>query len=490
FATLTHELRTPLNGILGMTALVASSRLEPEARDHLTAIKQSGELLSDLINDILDYSRIEAGKVALDAAPFDPEAAAQAVAELLSPKAREKGLEIVTLARANAPGVVMGDEGRFRQILFNLAGNAVKFTEAGGVTIEIGRAKNGDLRVSVKDTGPGIAQEHHAAIFEEFTQADSSIARRYGGTGLGLAIVKRLAEAMKGRVGVESAPGRGATFWAELPLQEAGDAAASPKLMNLRIGVLTGSDVLAQALIATIASSGGAAARAAPDALESFDVVLIDHGAVQGDDLAAIAASARGVVALAPQEEREAIALHREAGIAHYVIKPIRRRSLAERILIAAGLARGARAAEADDDDRAQAPTLQGARVLLAEDNPINALLARTLLTRAGAEVDVVSTGRGAAEAAHAVAYDLIFLDLRMPELDGLAAARLIRGDGGQSARAPLVALTADAGEADRRAAHAAGMDAFVTKPIDAAQLASVAARFTRASKPGSFGPG
>lgn len=493
FATLTHELRTPLNGILGMAGLMGHSRLDPEARDHLRAIRQSGEHLLDLINEILDYSRLEAGKLTLEDAPFDAEATAQAVAELLSPKAFEKGIEIAVVLKPGAPTHVRGDESRFRQILFNLAGNAVKFTERGGVTIELGlppgARMGGRLKLIVRDTGPGVSADAQAQIFQEFEQADASIARRYGGAGLGLAIVKKLADAMGGSVGVDSRPGQGAAFWADLPLPFASAPQSAPQLAGVRAALVTPSDVLARSLDAAIVGMGGEAQRAADaGALGAANVVIVDHAAhVDAHTLGEIMRRAP-VVVLAPQEERDVIALYREAGVKHYVVKPVRRRSLAERLILATGRAAAtANAPSTDDayldDDRARPPSLAGLRVLLAEDNPVNALIARTILARSGATVDVVSDGEEAVAAARAVPYDLIFLDLRMPRLDGVSAAQRIRTSDGASAAAPIVALTADAGEADRRRVLAAGMDDFLTKPIDPHRLAAVAGRFTGAAK-------
>ncbi|HRO04050.1 MAG TPA: ATP-binding protein, partial [Terricaulis sp.] len=259
FATLTHELRTPLNGVLGMAGLLELSKLEPNQREYLAAIKQSGEHLLDLITEILDYSRLEAGHVALENAPFDPEAVMQDVAELLSPKAQSKGLEVAVVVRADAPQAVIGDDGRLRQILFNLAGNAVKFTESGGVTIDMAPRPGGRVRFSVRDTGPGVPPEKQALIFEEFAQADAGVARRHGGTGLGLAIVKKLAHAMGGEVGLVSRPGSGATFWVELPLPSIEAEAPPLGLDGVRIAIVGGAHVLTQAVRAMIVSLGAEA---------------------------------------------------------------------------------------------------------------------------------------------------------------------------------------------------------------------------------------
>jgi signal transduction histidine kinase/DNA-binding response OmpR family regulator len=476
FATLTHELRTPLNGILGMAGLLEHGKLEPNARAYVGAIKQSGELLLDLITEILDYSRLEAGHVTLEAAPFDPEAVMQEVAELLSPKAHHKGLEIAVSVRGDAPVRVVGDDGRLRQILFNLVGNAVKFTESGGVALELAPRHGGRLRFNVRDTGPGVAPEKHALIFEEFAQADASIARRYGGAGLGLAIVKKLAVAMGGEVGLASRPDQGANFWVELPLVPAeAPKEAMSSIRGVRVCVIVENVVLAHALRGAVASLGGEVV----ERREQPDVILLDWR--DDVDVESLRSAARAVIALTPQEDRDAIARCRAAGIAHYTLKPVRRRSLAERI----------RAALDDAEpvaEREEAP-LAGLRVLLAEDNPINALLARTLLARAGCVVTAVHDGAEAVGAAMAGAYDLILLDIRMPRLDGIEAARRIRASEGPCCAAPIVALTAD-GESERVRALQAGMNDFITKPIDAARLLAVAERFTRRANGASFAPG
>lgn len=478
FATLTHELRTPLNGILGMAGLLEIGKLEANAQSYVAAIKHSGELLLDLITDILDYSRLEAGRVELESLPFDPEATMQGVAELLSPKAYSKGLEIAVVVRGDAPARVVGDDGRLRQILFNLAGNAVKFTEAGGVVIEMAPRPNGRLRFNVRDTGPGVAPEKQAAIFEEFAQADAGIARRHGGAGLGLAIVKKLAQAMGGEVGLVSRPGFGANFWVELPFTGFEAPEAPMNLAGLRIGVASDSQILAQALRAMIVSLGAECVERG----ERPDVLLFDWR--EGADIAQLKAGARAVIALAPQERRDVIDACRAAGIANYTLKPVRRRSLVERVRAALE----GETLDLAEDARAEPKPLIGLRVLLAEDNPINALLARTLLSRAGCIVSCVQDGEEAVAAAAASMFDFVLLDIRMPRLNGFDAAQRIRAGGGPSASAPIVALTADAGEAERARAFEAGMNDFITKPIDAERLLSVAARFTGRENPASLG--
>lgn len=486
FATVTHELRTPLNGILGMAQLLEMTPLEANARDYVGAIKQSGEMLLDLITEILDYSRLEAGRVALESAPFDPEAAMQDVAELLSPKARDKGIDIAVTVRADTPLRVIGDDGRLRQILFNLAGNAVKFTESGGVILEAAPRPQGRLRFTVRDTGPGIAPEKQQLIFEEFAQEDASVSRRHGGAGLGLSIVRKLAMAMGGEAGLASRPGQGSSFWVELPLPEAqrDEALAAPSLAGVRVCVMSRSSLLAQALRASVVSMGAEAV--AQD--QTPDVVLYDwRDDISGEEIDALKRSARALIALVAQEDRAAIARSRAAGVPHYVLKPLRRRSLAARVRAVLGESEAPQREQSHAE--ADPQLLAGMRVLLAEDNAINALLARTLLTRAGCVVTVVQDGVEAVEAAATGRFDLILLDLRMPRLDGLGAAERIRAGKGPSAAIPIVALTADTSGDERERAFAAGMDDFLSKPINASRLLAVAERLSARPNPATFSP-
>jgi signal transduction histidine kinase/CheY-like chemotaxis protein len=493
FATMTHELRTPLSGILGMAALLGQSRLEPAEQEYLSAIRQSGEHLLDLITEILDYSRLETGRLSLESHAFAPGETLQSVAELLAPKAHEKGLEIVAVSEGDASIRVIGDEGRIRQILFNLAGNAVKFTESGGVTLGFAPQGGGRWRLQVRDTGPGVPVDKQERIFEEFSQADASIARRYGGAGLGLAIVRRLALAMGGVVGLDSRPGAGATFYVDLPLALAspshaeGGSLAAEDLSGLMVGVLARERVLREGAMALARQAGAGVAGSADLALPGtgLDAVLVDHGLLADRSAAAVGAflaqSPPAVVMIAP-EDRGKLERYRALGLARYLIKPLRRLSLAEHVKMAARgvLARPAvGGADAAADDRLAPHSLLGLKVLLAEDNPVNALLARTVLTRAGGLVTVAADGEEALEAFRAAEgdFDLVLLDLRMPRLDGLGAARRLRTMGEKGANVPIVALTAEASAEDRVAALAAGMNDFATKPIGPGALEALAGR-------------
>lgn len=488
-AALSHEFRTPLNGVIGMARLLDGTRLTAEQRAYVAALKESGEHLLGLVNDILDYARLGAGKTELAAAPVAPEDLLRQVCELMSPRAHEKGVEIGWAADADlAP--ILTDEGRLRQILLNLAGNAVKFVEAGGVLVVAERAGPGRLRFTVSDTGPGVPEAERAKIFQAFAQGGSGLGSRQPGAGLGLAIAQRLAQAMGGELGVGGAVGRGADFWFEAAFETAAapTTARAPlartplartPLEGRTVAVASPSAIVREAAARQIEASGGRAVRASTlsEAIARSDdgaVILIDQLlAVHGAPLTPPAGRA-GVLLLRP-EERERIAPGRAAGFDGYLIKPLRRASLVERVL-AAG------APPATDDDRiaprrpAGPPTAGGVRLLLAEDNPINAMLARTLLRREGAEVEHVETGEAALEALAAGVFDLVLMDVRMPGLGGLEATRALRSRG---IATPVVALTANAFEDDRRACLAAGMDDFLVKPLSLDALRGALARWT-----------
>ena len=471
-AALSHEFRTPLNGVLGMARLLAGTRLDAAQKSYVAALEQSGEHLLGLVNQVLDLARLQSGQLELRPAPVDLEQLLQGVAEILSPRAHAKGLEI---AWAVAPGLppILADEARLKQVLFNLAGNAVKFTDAGGVLIAAetgeGAAAPGRVRVrfSVRDTGPGVSEEERQHIFKPFAQGRAS-AEAVESTGLGLAIVSRLSQAMDAELGLDAPLGGGARFWAEASFPPAGPTVDERPLHGLPVAIVSANPVLAEAAARQVRASGGeplifnsakAAAAAPPEA-----PALVDFAASALRRPRPLAGR-RSIVLLGP-ELRARIPALRRSGFEGYLIKPLRRQSLATRLLAVPGPA--ARPAPAPPEDERARIAAFGARVLLAEDNPINAMLARALLEREGCTVDQARTGPEAIEAARVQAYDLILLDLRMPGMGGVEVARAIRKAG---VRSPIAALTADAFEDARRACLEAGMDDFLTKPLEPAAL-------------------
>ncbi|MGJ3264774.1 MAG: ATP-binding protein [Salinarimonas sp.] len=509
-ATVSHEFRTPLGGILGMADLILDTRCDPEQTTYAQAIKTSGAALLSLIDEILDFSRIEAGKLTLASAPFDLAACVEGVVELLAPRAQGKGIEIAGFAAADLPARVVGDAARIRQILVNLAGNAVKFTDAGGVGIEVFPVRDGEgaggIVLRVCDTGPGIVAERIPALFEEFEQGDGSAARRHSGTGLGLAITQRLVAGMGGAIAVESTPGAGARFTVTLPLPLAeAPPAPEPTLAGRRVLVLARSPFEAPFIARRLEQAGARAsvvategetlakiAMAGPDA--AFDSLIVD--CALGDDVArdvAIAAReagvSRAVVLLSPFERRD-LGSPRAAGYDAFLVKPVRARSLVERL--SEPLAPRADVAPAEPPptsqparrrlpgERANAPRPGAPRVLLAEDNEINALLALKALEKRGAVVDWAKDGHEAvalAEASFAGLrpdYDVVLMDIRMPGLDGLEATRRIRTlERALGRRQPrqIVALTANVLKEDEEAARAAGLDGFLPKPFEPRML-------------------
>ncbi|WP_269715043.1 response regulator [Caulobacter sp. NIBR2454] len=478
-ATLSHEFRTPLNGVLGVARLLEGTRLTAEQRSYVTALRDSGDHLLSLVNDLLDFARLGEGRVELHPAPVNVETLLRQVCELMSPRADEKGIEI---GWAVAPGVgeVMADEGRLRQVLLNFVGNGVKFTEAGGVLLSAEPSDGGRLRFTVSDTGPGVAPAAREKIFQPFVQAET--AGHPGGTGLGLAIVRRLADAMEGAAGVEGDEGSGADFWFEAVLPPVGAAAPETALKGVTVAVASPNAIVREAAAQQVAASGGRAVvgdniesvlRAAP----TEAVILIDIALSEGRKAFAPPPD-RACVVLLRAEERGRIDRLRADGFLGYLIKPLRRASLADRVLAAKAAFAGAGSSDttspSQEDERVAAAAAPGLRVLLAEDNPINALLARALLEREGCRVDRVASGQEALAALAAGAYDLILMDRRMPDLGGVEATKILRARG---VRTPVVALTADAFEDDRRECLAAGMDDFLVKPISADAMRGVLAR-------------
>ena len=489
-ATVSHEFRTPLNGILGMTELLLDTAVTPEQTTYLGAIKTSGEALLGLIDEILDFSKIEAGRIDLSAEPVDLEALIEGVVELLAPRAQDKGIEIAAFLARDVPRMVVGDRDRLRQVLVNLAGNAVKFTEAGGVGVLVEYAADGHLVLAVSDTGPGIPEDRMPALFEEFEQGDGSHSRRHDGTGLGLAITRRIIESMAGSIAVETMVGQGSTFCVRVPLPaiEPVEARAEPDLAGLRALVLASSAFEGPYLARRLREAGASVAEAstAADALAALELApdLLIADRALGDSLVRevarsgrLAGVGRTLVLVSPFDRRgfspEA------AGFDGYLVKPVRARSLFDRL---AGPALEAAASASPPALASPQPRPEPTRVLLAEDNDINALLAQRALEKLGAIVDRARDGHEAVALAESALtgmrppYQLILMDVRMPGLDGLAATRRLRGTETALGRDPcrMIALTANTRFEDREAARAAGLDGFLPKPIDFAALAAL----------------
>lgn len=485
-ATMSHEIRTPMNGVLGMAQLLHGTALTPEQRTYVDAVRESGDTLMALINDILDFSKIEAGRLAFDPGEVDVRALIQSVSELMSPRAFEKGVELQTFVANDVPKTVLADQGRLRQVLLNLVGNAVKFTEEGGTAIELAGAPGafeGQVRLTfaIRDTGIGMPEQAIARVFGEFEQVDSATSRRFGGTGLGLAISKRIIEAMNGSILIESAPDAGTTIKVALELPVvAGPETVDAPLHGLKVIVATASPLTGPLLVRQL-EAAGAEARLAQTGAEALTLkaaagasgrpatTLVTDAALEdmsGEELAdAFGADTRNIVLLPMGARKDNV---RDRGFDGFLVKPVRAGSLLHRI----ALVHGREGAPGDDEEprlkrrrKVRKSRDTGLLVLLAEDNDINALLAMSLLAKAGHSVERARNGREALDLVHQRHFDMILMDVHMPEMDGLEATRILRERG---MRLPIIALTANAMDEDRKICLDAGMDDYLAKPLDA----------------------
>ena len=516
-ATMSHEIRTPMNGVLGMLDLLLDTPLTPVQKDRARTAHRSAESLLAIINDILDFSKIEAGKLDLETIDFDLRSALEEVTSLLAERASAKGLELVSLVRPDVPDMVRGDPGRLRQILLNLAGNAIKFTSEGEVILRARLASENEagvlVRFEVSDTGIGLTPEAQARLFQPFSQADASTTRRYGGTGLGLAICKQLTDLMGGEIGVRSEPGEGSTFWftARLARGTASPLVSLPERLSGAKVLVVDDHKLSRTVLQQHLTSWGIQSSMAENGLQAFellrnaarqgqiyDVAIVDMQ-MPGMDGLALAQLIRGEPALAstslillsstavPGQAKQAEA----AGFAAFLTKPVRQSSLYDCLatVLAVPAAPTRRASGSfrrvsgpvrmiTQHHLAEARAARRARILLAEDNEVNQQVAVGMLEALGHRVDVVSDGTEAVAAVAGAQYDLIMMDCQMPGMDGFEATAAIRRMAAPGKRIAIVAMTANAMQGDRERCLAAGMDDYLTKPVNRERLQEVIDRW------------
>jgi CheY-like chemotaxis protein len=502
-ATMSHEIREPMNGIIGMTRLLLETPLSDEQRGHVEAVHDSGQALLTIINDILDLSRMEAGRLELDRIDFDLRNLLERIAALLEPRARGKGLRFSVEIAPEVPKTLRGDPGRLRQILVNLLGNAIKFTSQGEVSLAVRRldGRRGKVRlgVVVRDSGIGIPEHLQNRLFTAYAQADPSVQRLYGGSGLGLTVCQRLVELMGGDIRLSSLPGHGtevelSVVLDRVPKRRAEAVPASAEIAGLRLLVVDPNDATRTLVChqcegwgvhAEAAAAGHTALermRRAAAARRPFEVVLIDRalpdmdgeqlgGEIKGEPALREAA----LVMIASSGLRGDAARVSEIGFAAYLPKPLGATTLLDCLLeLRAAEDPGSRSPGAPElitvhsmADHRPAPL----RILIADDNPVNCRLAMLLLEKAGHRIDMVEDGAAAVEAVRRGDYDLVLMDVQMPGLDGLAATRRIRELEVAKAGVPVVAITANAMAGDDDRCLAAGMNDYITKPFDRARL-------------------
>jgi signal transduction histidine kinase/ActR/RegA family two-component response regulator len=506
-ASMSHEIRTPLSGVIGMTTLLADTSLSREQNSYVETIRSSGSALLELVNDILDFSKIEAGKLTIEEQPFDLVACVEETIDLLALKASEKNLALGYLIEPSVPTNLFGDVGRIRQILLNLIGNAVKFTPQGEVSLHIFQPQvgAGTIQFSVRDTGIGIPRDRHDRLFKSFSQVGQSGMNKFGGTGLGLAISKTLCEKMGGRIWVESETGGGSTFHFTLRLKPLPESA--PKSMSPP-GALSGKKILIvedkprhREILKWRVESFGMSARvvgAGEEALRlfqagaSFDAVILNSRLSDVDLLQLMkqiraertGASAR-LILMTPQHIKRLYSQAQEAGVVAFLYEPVRQSQFRDTFRSVFEISGDVDISPENQEVEVDLVTRFPLRILVAEDNPVNQRVAISFLRKLGYQAEIVSNGREAIASVERQSYDIIFMDVQMPEMSGLEASRKICDKWSHGDRPKIIAMTANAMRGDREECLQAGMDDYISKPISLKELREVLERWGKAIQEG-----